>query len=87
MEEKKKKAATVPAVTAFLSGWRDSNPRPLRPERSTLPAEPHPEYFDRTCALGQIRTADLQFRKLLLYPLSYKGLLNLGSIIQSGLQK
>ena len=25
------------------SGWRDSNPRPLRPERSTLPSEPHPE--------------------------------------------
>ena len=28
----------------------------------------------RISALGQIRTADLQFRKLLLYPLSYKGL-------------
>ena len=25
-------------------------------------------------ALGQTRTADLQFRKLLLYPLSYKGM-------------
>ena len=28
----------------------------------------------RTSALGQTRTADLQFRKLLLYPLSYKGM-------------
>ena len=25
------------------SEWRDSNSRPLRPERSTLPAELHPE--------------------------------------------
>ena len=28
----------------------------------------------RKSALGQTRTADLQFRKLLLYPLSYKGM-------------
>ncbi len=24
--------------TNFWSGWRDSNPRPLRPERSALPS-------------------------------------------------
>ena len=38
--------------TQIMSGWRDSNPRPLRPERSTLPTEPHPE-IPLFCALGQ----------------------------------
>jgi hypothetical protein len=27
-----------PAIRHFESGWRDSNPRPLRPERSALPS-------------------------------------------------
>ena len=26
------------------SEWRDSNPRPLAPEASTLPPEPHPDW-------------------------------------------
>ena len=43
----------------FLSGWRDSNPRPLRPERSTLPTEPHPELSFFLCPW-----ADLNCRPL-----------------------
>ncbi len=45
--------------TPLLSGWRDSNPRPLRPERSTLPTEPHPEIFSLSCPW-----ADLNCRPL-----------------------
>src|SRR5262249_40595029 len=52
------------------SGWRDLNPRLLRPERSALP----------NCATtrlrtpGAVRTRDLLVRSQALCPLSYRGM-------------
>ncbi len=47
--------------TLFLSGWRDSNPRPLRPERSTLPTEPHPENLLFFVPLGRLELPAFSF--------------------------
>ena len=33
------------SLGSLESGWRDSNSRPLRSERSTLPTALHPEFF------------------------------------------
>ncbi len=38
-----KKAVTAKLQPLFLSEWRDSNSRPPRPERGTLPTALHPE--------------------------------------------
>ena len=45
-----KKEAVDESTASFLSGLLDSNQRPLRPERSTLPTALNPErYFFSDC--------------------------------------
>ena len=45
-----------------LSGWGDSNARPLRPERSTLPTALHPDYLNRCeCKGNQISWKQIFF--------------------------
>ena len=45
-----KKEAVDESTASFLSGLLDSNQRPLRPERSTLPTALNPEcYFLSVC--------------------------------------
>ena len=40
---KRKRRNTITSVFRLLSGWGDSNARPLRPERSALPTALHPD--------------------------------------------
>ena len=40
-----KKEAVDESTASFLSGLLDSNQRPLRPERSTLPTALNPERY------------------------------------------
>jgi hypothetical protein len=58
-------------------GRQDSNPRPAVLETAALPAELHP-CTALSNTPGASRTHDTRFRKPLLYPLSYRGTMEIG---------